>query len=156
MWSFRRTPRTSRPDVTRFRARLSLESLDARLAPSDLTPLLGEPPARAEDEYYLAGPDRQGTNRPPQIVNFGATEVVGGMWRFTGDVIDEAPGGLTITFGGEPISLQGVTVTTDANGHFDKVVFLNTDGTDNGLASAQTVDGAGQQSNLALYIVMPG
>ena len=54
------------------------------------------------------------------------------------------------------VSLQGVTATTDANGHFDKVVLLKTDGSDNGLASAQTVDVHGLASNVARYNVTPG
>lgn len=94
-------------------------------------------------------------NAPPRVINFQGVEVVGGLWRFTGDVIDESPGGLTVRFGGEPVSLQGVTTTTDANGHFDKSVLVNRDGSDNGLASAQTTDGAGLDSNVAFYNISP-
>ena len=141
--------RTRGPGATRNRVRLALETLDSRLPPSSLL----DPP----DTPLLMTLDGGRTgNVAPQIVNFTAVEVVGGMWRFTGDVIDEAPGGLTITFGGEPDSLQGVTTTTDANGHFDIVLLLNTDGSDNGLASAQTVDGGGLASNVALYNINPG
>jgi hypothetical protein len=92
----------------------------------------------------------------PVITDFVAVEVVGGLWRFTGDVTAAAPEGLTITFGGEPVSLRGETTTTDANGHFDMSKLMNTDGTDNGLATAQTVDGAGRASNVALYNINPG
>jgi hypothetical protein len=166
MWSPHPTPRLS---PTGFRARLTLEALDARLSPSSLiaypdVPIPGStetpvqvtspPPAPEDDEeLFLFG---DGANAPPQIVNFAAVEIVGGLWRFTGDVVDEAPGGLTVTFGGEPVSLQNVTVTTDANGHFEKTVLLHTDGSDNGLASAQTVDGGGLASNVALYNINPG
>jgi hypothetical protein len=95
-------------------------------------------------------------NNPPQIINFQGVEVVGGLWRFTGDVIDQAPAGLVVRFGGEPVSLQGVTATTDANGHFDKSVLMNTDGSDNGAAATQTTDGAGVASNIALCNIRPG
>ena len=54
------------------------------------------------------------SNAAPRVVNFMAVEIISGLWRFTGDVIDEAPGGLTVTLGGEPESLQNVTTTTDA------------------------------------------
>jgi hypothetical protein len=139
---------TNRPSANRFQACLALETLDSRLSPS----LLGG--ADDESEFmYLSGPGR---DNPPQIIDFEAVEVVGGLWRFTGDVVDEFPGGLTVAFGGEPESLQGVTATTDANGHFDKVLLLNTDGSDNGLASAQTADAALQLSNIALYNINPG
>ena len=97
-----------------------------------------------------------GANGAPKVINFVAVEIVGGMWRFSGDVIDESPAGLTITFGGEPESLQNATTTTDANGHFDIVIELNTDGSDNGTASAQTVDNGGRTSNVALYNINPG
>ena len=92
-------------------------------------------------------------NVAPRVTNFAAVAGVGGVWRFTGDVIDEAPAGLTITFGGEPASLQNLTATTDANGHFDKTVLLHTDGSDDGMASAKTTDAAGSASNVARYIV---
>jgi hypothetical protein len=131
-------------------------------SPAPLTPT--EPPAEAappptttagttQDPTFLPA---QKTNLGPQIVNFQAVEVVEGLWKFTGDVIDEAPGGLTVHFGGQPVSLQGVTTTTDAGGHFDKSVLLNTDGSDNGLASAQTFDAGAQASNIALYNISPG
>lgn len=140
---------------------MSLEYLDARLAPSDV-PLPGDPPPTPPGTPVIVDPNLipvgagGQTNVPPRITNFTAVEVVGGMWRFTGDVVDEAPGGLTICFGGEPDSLQGRTTTTDANGHFDVSILVSTDGSDNGLATAQTTDNAGQLSNLALYNIMPG
>src|SRR5262245_45114257 len=113
------------------------------------------PATRGEDESELVFL-LNGKSAAPRIVNFTAIEVVGGLWRFTGDVVDVAPGGLTIKFGGEPVSLGGKTATTDANGHFDKAFLMNTDGSDNGLASAQTADAQGHQSNVALYNITPG
>jgi hypothetical protein len=92
----------------------------------------------------------------PTIGNFQGVKVAGALWQFTGDVVAPAPGGLTVTFGGEPESLQGVTTPTDANGHFDMSMVMNTDGSDNGLASAQTTDADGHDSNLALYNISPG
>jgi len=86
----------------------------------------------------------------PQIVSFGAVEVVGGVWDFTGTVIDANPAGLTVSFGGEPVSLQGASTTTEANGNFIYATMLNTNGSDNGTATAQTTDGQGYVSNLAM------
>ncbi|HEV3435791.1 MAG TPA: hypothetical protein VG122_00435 [Gemmata sp.] len=86
----------------------------------------------------------------PQIVSFGAVEVGQGMWDFTGTVIDANPAGLTVKFGGEPVSLQGASITTNANGSFDYATMLNTNGSDNGTATAQTTDGQGFVSNLAM------
>ena len=97
--------------------------------------------------------DERGGNVAPQVTNFSAVAVGGGLWRFTGDVIDEAPAGLTIAFGGEPVSLQNLTAPTDANGHFDKTLMLHTDGSDNGMASAKTTDAAGQASNVATFMI---
>jgi hypothetical protein len=169
-----RLRRTPRPSTAQSRALLTLEPLDLRLPPSSLVgtfaddqvpaPSYPTDPAQAtlfttgtsdSELVFMTGGDGV-PNAAPQIVNFTAVEVVGGMWRFTGDVIDEAPGGLTITFGGEPVSLQGETTTTDANGHFDVVILLNTDGSDNGLASAQTVDLQGLDSNVAVTNISPG
>jgi RNA polymerase sigma factor (sigma-70 family) len=91
--------------------------------------------------------------RGPLIVNFQAVEVVEGIWQLTGDVIDEAPGGLTVAFGGEPVSLRNVTATTDASGHFEETLLLNAGGSDAGIASAQVVNAHGRASNVALYNV---
>lgn len=135
-----------RPTPTRVR--LTLESLDPRCTPSSLSD-----PDGNDNEPELIVP---AGNAPPQVINFMAVEGPGGFWEFTGDVVDEAPGGLTVALGGEPASLQGVTMTTDASGHFDKVIPLRTDGSDNGLASARTKDAAGQDSNVAVYNVSPG
>jgi hypothetical protein len=151
-------PAADTPDPVTAPAEVSL--LDApSVAPLDTTEQSGEtkPPSvtlegETQEPVFLFAST---TTAGPQIVNFTAIEVVGGLWRFTGDVIAEAPGGLTVSFGGEPISLQGVTTTTDDKGHFDKAVLLNTDGSDNGLASAQTVDSNGLASNVALYNVSP-
>ncbi|HEY1187207.1 MAG TPA: hypothetical protein VGE74_06085 [Gemmata sp.] len=149
--AFRSEPRRTPP---RNRARLSLEAFGPRLAPSSLLgtdtldPTLGT--QFGGDLVLRMAPEA------PRLTNFVGIEIVGGLYRFEGDVIDLAPAGLTVTFGGEPDSLQGVTATTDANGHFDKVVPMKTDGSDNGTASAQTVNAAGVASNLALAIIRPG
>jgi hypothetical protein len=148
---------------------LALEALDLRLPPSSLLgTLANDPPPPSPDTSIpvLSSTDEAGLiflgggyrslDLAPRIVNFTAVEVVGGLWRFSGDVIDEVPAGLTITLGGEPVSLQDQTATTDANGHFEIAVLMNTDGSDYGLASAQTVDAAGQSSNVALYNVTHG
>ena len=167
MRSYRQMPGLS---TTRSRVRLALEALDLRLSPSSLigtfadepvppppdpsTPIVTSPADEDGEVIFVVGAGR--VDAAPQIANFTAVAVAGGLWRFTGDVIDEAPGGLLITFGGEPASLQNMTTTTDANGQFDITVLLHTDGSDNGLASAQTADAAGQPSNVALYNITPG
>ena len=147
MWSARRVHVTSRP-TPHLKTRLRLESLDSRCTPSSLSDLSGDD---GSGTMYLAAPPE---NAAPQIINFTGAEVVGGAWRFTGDVVDESPGGLTITFGGEPVSLQGETATTDGSGHFELSVLLHTDGSDNGLATARTVDNHGLASNVATYNVI--
>jgi hypothetical protein len=91
---------------------------------------------------------------PPQITNFTATYQVGNICVFSGDVVAAAPGGLTVFFGGEPVSLQGLTTVTDANGHFSITVTMNGMRNDTGVASAQTKDAFGQLSNEALDVVV--
>jgi hypothetical protein len=129
-------------------ARLRLETLDGRDVPS----------ATFGCEEVPLGPGIIGmpANVPPRIVNFSAVCLQGGGWEFSGDVVDETHAGLTVTLGGEPGSLQGITVVTDVNGHFEKVIILRTDGTDNGFASAQTADNQGMSSNIATCYVMAG
>jgi hypothetical protein len=161
MWSLFRS---ASPRPTPARARLSLESLDSRCAPSTvIDPVTGAPVAE-----YIAAPADGGSpsdpiggqqvppaNQAPRITNFIGRQDTGNIWILSGDVIDESPGGLTITFGGEPNSLQNKTTTTDANGHFELVIPLNTNGSDDGLTTAQTVDTLGAQSNVAEYTIHP-
>jgi hypothetical protein len=155
---------------------LTLEALDLRLPPSSLDPAATDstlaPPGTATPVLIAASTAPATTTTtttnptpttptgspavPPQLVNFLAVPVVGGLWSFSGDVIDAAPAGLTVALGGEPPSLQGVKTTTDANGHFSVSVLMHTDGSDNGYAAAQTADGTGTASNVALYYVKPG
>jgi hypothetical protein len=53
---------------------------------------------------------------PPSIINFSGTPGSGGMWTFTGQVIDDlSVQGLTVTFGG---LLAGHTVNVGSNGTF--------------------------------------
>lgn len=141
-----------------FRARLALESLDPRLSPSSLLQTGFSDPTtlslQEETSPVLIGTPITDVQTAPVIVDFKAILVVGNLFRFTGSVEDAAPGGLTISFGGEPESLQGKTVTTDANGNFDMSILLKVDGSDTGTASAQTVNAAGQSSNLALTEVI--
>lgn len=138
---------------TPLRTRLRLESLDARCTPSSLISDTGGDPSTGAATQYVTAPPQ---NAAPQIINFEGVEIVGGMWEFTGDVVDETPGGLTITFGGEPVSLRNQTTTTNASGHFDVVYYVNTDGSDNGLVTAQTVDPQGLASNVAMCDIHPG
>lgn len=83
-------------------------------------------------------------NSPPSIVDFGGTLGLLG-WTFEGQVIDEDPEGLVVTFGG---LLDGHQVTVnDADGYFYYTVEIN--GT--GAVTAYTVDDEQQGSNVAYY-----
>lgn len=136
------------------RVRLGLEWLDSRIAPSGYNPD-SYPDSEPDDppEVIVYG-DPQ-ANAAPQIVNFVASAGIGGIWEFSGQVLDESPGGLTITFGGEPETLQGVTVVTDANGFFTLTISLRTDGSDDGTATVRTSDAQGLQSNVASCNIHP-
>jgi hypothetical protein len=143
------------PSRTSFRARLTLEALDGRLPPSSL---IGTDPSTDSSLVIPASaattsqtPTANPTNTAPQIINFTNVEVVGGVCTFSGDVVDEAPAGLTITLDGQPPSVRGVTVTTDANGHFAKSVLMKAG--DNGIVTAETVDAQGLASNVPMTLV---
>jgi len=86
------------------------------------------------------------TSNPPQITNFAAIEEPGNMWTFQGQVTDQSPQGLTVTFSGLP-SLDGQTATVGANGWFYLTITLGSG--ESGIACAQTTDCWGQASNVA-------
>ena len=138
---FRRAPatRAARPP----RVFLRLEDLEGRATPSgDLVPVYSG--------TVLAPP-----NQAPQIVDFAAEEMGTGLFMFTGRVLDESPGNLTITFGGSVVTMVGRTCTTDANGYFSIVVQLQTNGTDIGWVTARTQDALGVPSNEPAVEVRP-
>lgn len=122
------------------RVRLSLEALDARLAPSGTN----------DDPDYIPVPDA-----PPRIVDFAAVEYSHGLFTFSGRVIDESPGGLTVKFGGSPVTTFGMTITTESDGVFSKTVQMLTNGQDSGTITAQTRDAGGQASNVASKDIDP-
>ena len=124
---------------------LRLEGLEGRATPSsDTVPPSGPPVAQ----------DGQG-NQAPVITNFTASAIGGGWYLISGTVLDERPGGLTVTFGGTVTTMQGQTTTTAANGSFSVLVQLQTNGSDTGYITASTVDDRGVASNVPSYDVDP-
>jgi hypothetical protein len=90
------------------------------------------------------------TSTAPVIQNFSVSELPNGWYEFTGQVTDESPQGLTVYFGGEPISLEGHSVTVAADGTFSFAIQLNGTSSDDGVATAVTTDWWGLQSNVAV------
>ncbi|MCH7728069.1 MAG: cadherin-like domain-containing protein [Planctomycetes bacterium] len=74
-------------------------------------------------------------NKPPVIVGFDSIQVAPDEWHFFGTVVDEAPDGLLITFGG---ILAGDTATTAFDGTFSIAKIIPPFG--GGIATAQTID----------------
>lgn len=91
----------------------------------------------------------------PVIVDFTATEVAHGLYRFTGRVIADSPGGLVVRFGGEPVSVAGLTAVTEADGTFSLLVIVHTDGSDSGYVTAVTQDAQGHTSNTPGVYITP-
>ena len=141
---FRRAPAARRARAGRVVLRL--ESFESRATPSGDGVPLAEPPP---------GGGGKVANQAPQITDFTATDLGGGRYVISGRVIDESPGGLTITFGGSVPSLNGQTTTTYADGTFSVVVRLQTDGTDIGYLLATTQDAQGLASNEASVYIHP-
>jgi hypothetical protein len=136
-------------------ARLFVEQLDDRAAPSGGLTSEPEPWAGIGMTAELVAIGKEVPNLPPEIVDFTATEVEPGLFRFTGRVNDESPGGLTVTFGGVPGCVQGVSVVTNADGTFELLVQVSTDGSDTGTVEVVTQDAAGQSSDVATYYLDP-
>src|SRR5207244_762036 len=78
---------------SRGRAVLRLEALDGRDLPSSS----GMGPALTAAPPVAAGAT---PNQAPEIINFAAREVGNGLFLVSGQVVDENPGGLTVTLGG--------------------------------------------------------
>lgn len=162
--------RPERPTV-RGRVRLSLHSLDDRAAPSSLTttadPLTLTPATTADASLITTtvpgvspadgpaeGDPRTPANLAPMIVDLSVQRLDSGLYRISGRVLDENPGGLVVNLGGIP-SVQGLSVITNADGTFTIDVPLKTDGSDAGWVTAITRDASGLVSNLASCWVDP-
>ena len=85
-------------------------------------------------------------NVPPTIVDFTGTNDEYG-WTFTGQVLDENPGGLVITFGGVLAGHQ--TTVESQDGYFEYEVEIQ----GSGAVTAYTVDDHQQGSDYAVYYV---
>ncbi len=130
--------------------RLGLERLDDRNAPSSF----GN--AVATTDWMPQDTDSQIEIQPignakPKITGFKVVVGAGKWGTFSGKVLDEAPGGLTVHITGPQACLQpnGVFVTTDANGDFTYGAQLFAG--ESGIVSAVTADAEGQVSNTAEY-----
>ncbi len=85
----------------------------------------------------------------PHIENFFCSEQPDGWYRFSGQVYDESPNGLTVSFGGAPITLQGDSCQVLLDGSFAIRIKLNGTQTDEGTATAVVTDWWGLTSNTA-------
>ena len=121
----------------RSRVVLRLEGLEWRDQPSG--GVISPPPA-------VNGEAAQDKNQRPAIVDFECKEVGNGLYVITGRVVDESPGGLTVTLGGST-SAAGRTIVTQSDGTFRLTIQLKTDGTDAGFITATAVDRAGLVSD---------
>jgi hypothetical protein len=107
------------------------------------------------DPNIGVGGDGGGQGQAPVIVNFACAGTSGGVWTFSGQVLDDTPGGLSVRLGGAPATLQNQSATTDSNGFFSKSFVLQTNGSDTGTATADTTDRDGNASNTAQCNVNP-
>jgi hypothetical protein len=82
----------------------------------------------------------------PTISNFQVTQGLGSTFTISGQVADESPNNLAVSFGGLD-SLQGLSATTASDGTFSLTV--NIPAGESGLVSAQVTDCWGLTSDLA-------
>ena len=138
---------TARPGRSRGRIVLRLEGFEGRDQPS----VFGgtdDPPISTLGVYG----DVKG-NQAPEIEVY-CEEIAIGLWRVYGQVADESPGGLTVRFGGIP-SAQGLSTITQSDGSFSMLLYVQTNGTDVGVVTAQTTDAQGLDSNIDYDDIYP-
>jgi hypothetical protein len=109
---------------------------------------LGQVYATALDEEDLYSNTAQLTltSNAPVIQNFQGSSGPDDLWTFTGTVVDESPGGLTVRFGG---LLSGHSVTVWSNGTFMYTAQV----TGPGSVTAKTTDWWGLNSNEAWEMI---
>jgi hypothetical protein len=136
---------SNRPSSSRkFRTLLGVEELGLRAMPDGSQ---FDPP---NTNPGISNPGQTA----PVIDDFGVSEIAHGWLKFEGHVTAANSEGLTVYFSGIP-ALTDMTATTDENGDFVLVVQVQTNGTDSGTVSVQTVDANGVWSNIAMVPVSP-
>jgi hypothetical protein len=93
------------------------------------------------------------TDNAPQITSFACIADTGGWYELKGRVLDESPNGLTVNFGGAPVSIAGQSCLVLIDGSFDFRVHLNGTQTDEGTATAVVTDWWSLTSNTAYCAV---
>jgi len=94
----------------------------------------------------ILGIDVAPVNDAPTVTDLHWTQSVGNVFTFTGKVNDEAPGGLTVTFGS---LLDGHSTVTASDGTFWYSLVLPEEV--QGTVTVETEDGEGLSSNLGVY-----
>lgn len=84
------------------------------------------------------------TSGVPSLSNLNISEHDNRWYNITGLVTDESPGGLTVYFGGQPVSLAGLSTTVNSDGTFSLWVQLNGTSSDEGTAHINVSDWWGQ------------
>lgn len=125
---------------------LGLEALDGRDQPSSLIPS-ADPGGLSSAAFTAQG---MVANEEPRIVEFTCEVVGSGLIQFTGRVIDENPGGLTVTFQSGIPEIDGRTVVTASDGTFSISVRLPENGLNYGTVTVTTTDAEGHISNIAM------
>lgn len=85
------------------------------------------------------------TNQTPVILNFFAYATSYDVWVLEGQVADENPSGMSVTFGG---IATGYSAVVQPDGSFSLGLLFDND--EEGLVTAQTVDGFGIQSSVVM------
>ena len=86
---------------------------------------------------------------PPEITFLSVQQLQANDWSLSGIIFDEAPAGLTITFGG--IVPAGLSAVVLADGSFECIFTWNAPST--GMATATVDDVWGQTSDLVEELV---
>jgi hypothetical protein len=91
------------------------------------------------------------TSNAPRITDMVVSCQGQNTYVLTGRVIEESPGGLTFTLGGEVNAFRGQQVTVASDGTFSVTVTI-TDPTDRGQITAQVTDWWGLTSDVTSYL----
>jgi hypothetical protein len=92
------------------------------------------------------------TSAAPVITSFNVVQTAPGSWTLSGTVVDEAPCGILVQFGG-PWQLMGKGATCDSKGNFSVTFALPT--LTSGTVTAQCADVWGLLSNTVYDPIFP-
>ena len=133
------------------RSLLRLEELGDRIVPDGTGTAISPPPSSPASPTHGFWDTAGVWLSPPRITDFQAVEEAFGSYKFYGQVLASDYTGMVITLEGG-YSLNGKTISVQADGSFSLIISVLTDGRDTSVVCATTSNQFGISNTASTYV----